>query len=229
MSYLEGDNLAEYMKKAIIEAKKSGQQLVHVVIPVIKRLLQTLAYMYRKGERTFGAVTPENVMLIGKTIKLVDWGSSLAAGQEAITGLPATLGFLTPEATRDDLREPPSTPSGLHTSDVYAVGVMGLLFLCPDMDMPFGPTKKEMVEMQRDPAAIIAVRKNVISNHNAWAAEYSVSADQTWPACFNHFLKSIPNSQRSMAESFFLALLHPDPAARPAAAEAVQHVFLNQP
>lgn len=37
--------------------------------------------MYRKGERTFGAVTPENVMLIGKTIKLVDWGSSLAAGQ----------------------------------------------------------------------------------------------------------------------------------------------------
>ncbi|KAL3144060.1 hypothetical protein ABBQ32_003859 [Trebouxia sp. C0010 RCD-2024] len=228
MSYLEGDSLAEYIKKAMIEAKKSGQQLVHVVMPVIKRLLQTLAFVYRKGERTFGVVQPDNVMLIGKTIKLVDWGSSLAPGQEAITGFPATLGFLTPEATRDDLWEPPSTPLGLHTSDVYAVGVMGLLFLCPDMEMPFGPTKKEIFEMQHDPAATAVVRKSMISSHNAWAAEYSVSAGKTWPASFDHLLSSIPSSQTSMAESFFLTLLHPDPAARPAAAEAVKHGFINQ-
>lgn len=47
---------------------------------------------------------------------------------------------------------------------------MGLLFLCPDMEMPFGPTKKEIFEMQHDPAATAVVRKSMISSHNAWVS-----------------------------------------------------------
>ena len=89
---------------------------------------------------------------------------------EAITGFPATLGFLTPEAMSGNLRQTPVTRLDLHKSDVYAVGVMCLLFLSPDMEMPFGPTKKEMVEMQRDPAVVSAIKQSVVTNHNAWVS-----------------------------------------------------------
>ena len=47
---------------------------------------------------------------------------------------------------------------------------MCLLFLSPDMEMPFGPTKKEMVEMYHDPAVVSAVKQSVVTNHNAWVS-----------------------------------------------------------
>ena len=59
-------------------------------------------------------------------------------------------------------------------------------------------------------------------------AAHSGTADGHWPLAFDHLLGSVPNSQRRMAECFFSALLHPNPAERFTAAQAMEHSFVQE-
>ncbi|KAL3150673.1 hypothetical protein ABBQ32_000469 [Trebouxia sp. C0010 RCD-2024] len=184
--------------------------------------------MHSKQQRTFGDVKPENIMMVGRTIKCVDWSSSRVEGQEAVEGAPTTLGYLSPEATAPGHPKCPSCPLGRHKDDVHAVGVMGLLFLSVEGKMPFGPSKGQWERVQRDPTPLQEVRKSVISNHKAWAA-YTGAADEEWPSAFSHLLRVVPEgSQRGKAKSLFAGLLHPIPADRLTATQAFEHSFVKQ-
>lgn len=106
-----------------------------------------------------------------------DW---VAFGAEAIEGAPTTLGYPSPEATAPGHPLRPSCPLGRHKDDVHAVGVMGLLFLTPQGHMPFGPSKGQWDQAQRDPSALQRVRESVISNHKAWVSHANAAfADPT--------------------------------------------------
>ncbi|KAL3137754.1 hypothetical protein ABBQ38_005017 [Trebouxia sp. C0009 RCD-2024] len=226
MGLVEGECLMDYIDR--VTANTSAKQRVDIVATTIRKVLLVLSCMHNKQQRTFGDVKPENLMMVGKTVKFVDWSSSLVGGQEAIGAL-ATLGYPSPEATAPGHPKRPSCPLGRHKDDVHAVGVMGLLFLSPESRMPFGPSKGQWDRVQRDPTALQEVKKSVISNHKAWEAAYPGTADGDWPATFSHLLKMVPEgSQRDKAKSFFAGLLHPNPADRLTAAQAFEHRFVKQ-
>ena len=84
-------------------------------------------------------------------------------------GAPATLGYSSPEVTALGHRQQPSRPLDLHKDDVWAVGVMGLLWLSKGQDMPFGPTKGQ-AQTLANPQCLAEARKGVIAQQQAWVS-----------------------------------------------------------
>ena len=59
-------------------------------------------------------------------------------------------------------------------------------------------------------------------------AAHPGDASNDWPQKFGHLLQGIKGSSAQRdAEKFLLGMLHPDPAQRPTAAEALQHSFMS--
>lgn len=61
-------------------------------------------------------------------------------------------------------------------------------------------------------------------------AAYPSDANGEWPCSFSHLLTSVKadSQMRKDCESFFLALLNPDPEDRLTAAQALEHVLMKQ-
>ena len=91
-----------------------------------------------------------------------------AAGH--IKGAPNTLGYTSPEVTSQGVPQlqQPAAHAHLHKDDVWAVGVMGLLWLSRSSDMPFGPSR--MQAGWRCPELQSTVRKAVMAKHAAWVS-----------------------------------------------------------
>ena len=93
---------------------------------------------------------------------------------EAVQGAPTTLGYPSPEVTALGHSQQPSGPLHLHKDDVWAVGVMGLLWLSKGQDMPFGPTRHQARRLA-SPEGLAEARKGLMAHHHAWVSPSSHS------------------------------------------------------
>ena len=94
------------------------------------------------------------------------------AGDQA--QLPYTLGLAPPEmlACADNQRH----PMGSEKADVYAVGVMGLMWLEGKHELPFGPSRQQAQEVKATKDAdqlrtsVQAARHSVIQSQHQWVS-----------------------------------------------------------
>ncbi|KAL3151514.1 hypothetical protein ABBQ38_012513 [Trebouxia sp. C0009 RCD-2024] len=226
MSLVEGEVLDDYISMAL--EKETPKQFVETVALVLKKLLQVLADLHSTHGRSFGDLKPENILMAGgKQLVLVDWCSSRDATQEAVEGAPYTLGYPSPEVTAMGHSQQPSGPLDLHKGDVWAVGVMGLLWLSKGLEMPFGPTRHQ-AETLASPEGLAKARKGVIEQHDAWAKAHPGNSGTTRPTKQSKMLERVTDPAiRQQAMELFLAVLNPDPAQRVTAAEALELAFLR--
>ncbi|KAL3159335.1 serine threonine protein kinase [Trebouxia sp. C0010 RCD-2024] len=226
MSLVEGQLLDEFMSTAL--EKQTPRQFVETVAQVLQKLLQVLEDLYSRNGRSFGDLKPENILMAGgKQLVLIDWCSSRDASQEAVEGAPSTLGYPSPEVTALGHSHQPSAPLDLHKDDVWAVGVMGLLWLSKGQDMPFGPTRHQ-AERLASPQGMAETREGVMAQHSSWAKAHPGSADMTWPAKQSKLLEKVKDpAVREQAGVFFLAILHPDAVQRVTASQALKLAFVR--
>ena len=111
---------------------------------------------------------------------MVDRASTLSAA-EAVEGAPSTLGYSSPEVTALRHSQQPSGPLDMHKDDVWAVGVMGLLWLSKGQDMPFGPTRHQ-AKMLANPQFLAEAKERVRGRHLAWV---SPSTHFSHSSCFD--------------------------------------------
>ncbi|KAL3151550.1 hypothetical protein ABBQ38_012545 [Trebouxia sp. C0009 RCD-2024] len=226
MSLVEGQLLDEYMHMAL--EKQTPKQFVETVAHVLQKLLQVLADLQSRNGRSFGDLKPENILMAGgKQLVLIDWCSSRDRNQEAVEGAPSTLGYPSPEVTALGHSQQPSGPLDLHKDDVWAVGVMGLLWLSKGQDMAFGPTRHQAKTLA-SPQGLAEARERVTAQHRSWAEAHPGSADTMWPAKLSKLLETVKDpAVREQAGAYFLALLHPDPVQRVTASQALQLAFVR--
>ena len=87
----------------------------------------------------------------------------------AVEGAPNTLGYPSPEVTALGHTQQPSAPLYMHQDDVWAVAVMGLLWLSKGQDMPFGPTRQQAKRLT-NPQGLADAKKWVLAQHDAWVS-----------------------------------------------------------
>ena len=86
--------------------------------------------------------------------------------------LPYTLGFAAPEV----LVQQQSHMGPCEKADVYAVGIMGLLWMGPDRELPFGPSKKVAQEVHAAQGTsklqglFEAARESVVQMQRDWVS-----------------------------------------------------------
>ena len=90
----------------------------------------------------------------------------------AVEGAPNTLGYPSPEVTALGHTQQPSAPLDMHKDDVWAVGVMGLLWLSKGQDLPFGPTRQQAKRLTT-PQGLADAKKWVLAQHGAWVSSCS--------------------------------------------------------
>ena len=97
--------------------------------------------------------------------------SLLEHGTGALEGAPNTLGYPSPEVTALGHGQQPSSPLDLdlHKDDVWAVGVMGLLWLSKKQNMPFGPTRQQAKRLA-SPQGLAEAKKSLLAQHDAWVS-----------------------------------------------------------
>ena len=95
----------------------------------------------------------------------------------ALEGAPNTLGYPSPEVTALGHSQQPSSPLDLHKDDLWAVGVMGLLWLSKRQTMPFGPTRQQAKRLAT-PHGLAEAKKSVLTQHDAWVSLTSFVASQ---------------------------------------------------
>ena len=88
---------------------------------------------------------------------------------EAVEGAPSTLGYPSPEVTALEHSQQPLAPLDMHKDDVWAVGVMGLLWLSKGQDMPFGPTRHQAA-MLGNRQLLAEARARVKARHLDWVS-----------------------------------------------------------
>jgi eukaryotic-like serine/threonine-protein kinase len=110
--------------RPLVEAARTMfyEQQIHLLL----QLLQALAYLHRRG-LLHRDLKPANVMVVGETVKVVDFGLAVAEGYVGET--VGTLGYTAPELLRGE--------AGCVESDLYAVGVMAYEMLTGEY--PFDP------------------------------------------------------------------------------------------
>ncbi|KAL3155171.1 Cyclin-dependent kinase 6 [Trebouxia sp. C0010 RCD-2024] len=226
MSLVEGQLLDEFMSTAL--EKQTPRQFVETVAQVLQKLLQVLADLHSRNRRSFNDLKPENILMAGgRQLVLIDWCSSRDRTQEAVEGAPSTLGYPSPEVTALGHGQQPSVPLDLHKDDVWAVGVMGLLWLSKGQDMPFGPTRHQ-AERLASPEGLAETREGVMAQHSSWAQAHPGSADMAWPAKLSKLLEKVKDpAVREQAGAFFLALLHPNVVERVTASKALELAFVR--
>ena len=94
-----------------------------------------------------------------------------------LEGAPNTLGYPSPEVTALGHSQQPSSPLDLHKDDVWAVGVMGLLWLSKRQNMPFGPTRQQAKRLA-SPQGLAEAKKSVLAQHDAWVSLSSLLRSQ---------------------------------------------------
>ena len=62
----------------------------------------------------------------------------------------------------------------LHKDDVWAVGVMGLLWVSKGQDLPFGPTRQQATKLD-DKVALGKAQSRVAARHAAWVSNLNFS------------------------------------------------------
>ena len=67
------------------------------------------------------------------------------------------------------MRQQPSAPLDLCKDDIWAVGVMGLLWLSKGQDMPFGPTRDQASRLT-SPHSLAEAKEGVKARHLAWVS-----------------------------------------------------------
>jgi predicted ATPase len=116
--------------RTIIEA---GQfQDLHSQIQLLLQMLYALAYLHRRNV-VHRDLKPGNVLVEGRTVKVLDFGLATTAGQ--ITAPTATLSYAAPEVLRGE----PATLA----ADLFATGVMAYELLAGWH--PFGQSPQEAV------------------------------------------------------------------------------------
>ncbi|KAL3137690.1 hypothetical protein ABBQ38_004963 [Trebouxia sp. C0009 RCD-2024] len=228
LSGMEGLTLAEHMPLVLRTNKggKAWQEVIHM----LRSLLQMLARMHREGRVICGNLTPDSVVVVGarQEAVLVDYCSSRAVGPGDQAQLPYTLGFAAPEMLAEDQRRQVASEK----ADVYAVGVMGLMWMGADHELPFGPSRQHAQEVQAAwgtnqlQARVEAARQSVVQRQHQWAELYAATGAVA-QASLKKFLGLPPASAKKEAADLLSSLLHPDPAARATAAEALQHTLLR--
>ena len=85
--------------------------------------------------------------------------------------LPYTLGFAAPEVLAGELHM-----GACEKADMYAVGIMGLMWIGPDCEMPFGPSKEQAQEVHYAQLTdqlqghVEAARQSVVQKQHIWVS-----------------------------------------------------------
>ena len=95
--------------------------------------------------------------------------SLLCLGAVCGEGLPYTLGFAPPEVMAHGHSS--TSLSLAQSADIYAVGIMGLLWLSNQAEMPFGPTQEQARQMEHVECSQVvrdAIQQDVQDRQAAW-------------------------------------------------------------
>jgi len=187
-------------------------------VKIVTQVLVTLAYCHARGV-VHRDMKPENIMLTCKPlwrspdVKLIDFGA--AAGQEELKNeVIGTVEYMPPEAVQGRKPGPPA--------DIW--GVAASAFELLHGEPPFG-TCDDDAPADVDPTA--AVQKRIVHfTGNFDDLDTSLNSSGLWQKwqCRNDrfWERSSPEAQ-----DFLKWMLHPDPAKRPTAVEALEHPWLE--
>ncbi|MBZ0295544.1 MAG: protein kinase [Anaerolineae bacterium] len=103
----------EYLQNAQGLVDASQDKSVTDKVQYLIQILQALAYLHRRG-LIHRDLKPDNVLVLGNTVRLVDFGLSVAL--EKASGVEGTLAYMAPEVLQ--------TGQAVRESELYAVGVM---------------------------------------------------------------------------------------------------------
>ena len=101
------------------------------------------------------------------------------AGEQAQR--PYTLGFASPEMLAE---QQPYSVAG-EKVDVYAVGVMGLMLMGSERELPFGPSRQQAQELQaacgidQQDTCLGAARQTVVQRQHDWVSRAVLSPQHT--------------------------------------------------
>lgn len=118
----------EYLHNAQSLVEACQGKSITVKVQYLIQILQALAYLHRRG-LLHRDLKPDNVLIQDQTVRLVDFGLSVAA--EKASGIEGTLAYMAPEVIM--------TGRAVHESELYAVGVMAYELFAGQL--PYDPLK----------------------------------------------------------------------------------------
>lgn len=140
MEFLDGITLKDYLKQ------KDGKIEIDEALSIVMPILDALENIHKKGI-VHRDISPDNIMLCGKSIKLYDFGAARFSDfdKETVKSIILKIGYAPPEQYREKSKQGPWT-------DIYALSAM--LYQMLTGVIPDESTNRVLEDEVKDPKDI---------------------------------------------------------------------------